>query len=133
MHYQASITLLLIAALAPSTATAQVGLSFERAAGLGLKAQPAAVWSPLETAFGTTAAQAWETLRPTDYALYSGGRDVPTLGLRTTESYAGLVYTGTGWGASFEAAYMGATRLEGATGFSALAPRRYAFTGQLHT
>lgn len=133
MHYQAPITLLLITALASSAATAQVGLSFERAAGLGLKAQPASVWSPLDTVFGTTATHAWGTLRPTDYALYSGGREVSTLGLRATESYSGIVYSGAGWGASFEAAYTGAPRLEGATGFSPLAPRRYAFTGQLHT
>jgi hypothetical protein len=118
-------TLLAIAALAPVVAAGQAGLSFERSAGLGLKPDPVEIAASPISAFGETATQAWLGLRADagDYALY-GGHDGPRIGLRAAESYAGVVYSASGWGTSLEAAY---------TNLSALAPGRYAVTGQMHT
>ena len=126
MRCPASLTLFVVAALAPVMAAGQAGLSFERSAGLGLKPGPveAAPALPLST-FGEAATQAWLGLRAGagDYALY-GANDGPRLGLRAAESYAGVVYGASGWGTSLEAAY---------TSLPGLAQGRYAVTGQMHT
>jgi hypothetical protein len=124
MRSSASLVLVL-AALAPVIAAGQAGLSFERAAGLGLKSEPVEFPAPPLSTFGDTGTQAWLGLRAGagDYALY-GGHDVPRLGLRPAESHAGVVYAASGWGTSLEAAY---TTLPG------LAAGRYAVTGQMHT
>src|SRR5688572_17949893 len=94
-------TILVLAALAPAAATGQAALSFERAAGLGLKPQSAEAFTSGH-AFGEAAVRAWQGLPAGDYALYGG--DAPRLGLRTGESHAGIVYSASGWGTSFEAA-----------------------------
>lgn len=122
MRCPASYMLFVLAAIAPVAATGQAGLSLERAAGLGLKSESAEAQAP--STFGESATQAWLGLRAGagDYALY-GGHDGPRLGLRGAESYAGVVYSATGWGTSLEAAY---------TNLSGLAPGRYAVTGQMH-
>jgi hypothetical protein len=116
--------ILVIAALAPVMAAAQAGLSFERVAGLGLKSESVEPPAPSLSTFGDTATQAWLELRQGagDYALY-GGHDSPRLGLRAAESYAGVVYSASGWGTSLEAAY---------TNLAGVAPGRYAVTGQMH-
>ena len=125
MRCPATITLFVLAALAPAAATGQAGLSLERASGLGLKPEPAETFAPPLSTFGDAAAQAWLGLRASasDYALY-GGHDGPRLGLRAADSYAGVVYSASGWGTSLEAAYTNAP------GF---AQGRYAVTGQMHT
>jgi hypothetical protein len=125
MRYPACYSLFLVAALAPVTAAGQAGLSFERATGLGLKprAEEPAPAPPL-SGFGDAATQAWQALRAGagDYALY-GKLDGPRLGLRAAESYAGVVYSASGWGTSLEAAY---------TNPPGMAQGRYAITGQMH-
>ena len=125
MRCPTSFTLFFIAALAPVVAAGQAGLSFERAAGLGLKHEPTETSAPPLSTFGESATQAWLGLRAGggDYALY-GGYDGPRLGLRAVESYSGVVYSASGWGTSLEAGY--ATP-------PGLAVGRYAVTGQVHT
>ncbi len=123
MRYTVSHTILFLAALVPAAAAGQAGLSFERAAGLGLKPEPAEVFAPGH-AFGEAAVRARRGLAAGDYALYAAGYDVPRLGLRAVESRAGVVYSASSWATSFEAAY---------SHLSPIAPGRYALTGQLHT
>lgn len=105
-------------------AAAQAGLSYERAGvGLGIKPQLDASL-PEKVAFGGEPVHAWPGRRP-DYTLYSGVRELPHLGLRSAETYGGIVYPLSGlWGSSLEA---------GVVQESWLAPRRYALTGQIHT
>jgi hypothetical protein len=124
MRFSAAL-LSVLAALAPVMAAGQAGLSFERAAGLGLKPESVAAPAAALSAFGDTATQAWLGLRAAagDYTLY-GGNDGPRLGLRAAESYAGVVYSASGWGTSLEATY---------TNIPGLAPGHYAVTGQMHT
>jgi hypothetical protein len=123
MRYPASLTLITLFAFAPGAA-GQVGLSLERAAGLGLKSQSSFALSEEEPVFGGAAAHAWQALRGSDYSLFGGARDVPRLGLRAAESYTGMVYSGAGWGSTLEVGYLPD---------SMTTPRRYALTGQLHT
>ena len=118
------IAVALTAAAAAGVAVAQAGLSTERA-GLGLKPLRDAAAPPSGFAFGDEAVYAWQGTRPADYALYGGVRELPRLGLRSTESYGGVFYPlSDTWGSSLEA---------GIVQESLLAPRRYALTGQLHT
>jgi hypothetical protein len=120
MRYAISSTLPAVMLLVSSVASAQIGLSPERA-GLGLKTQSRAA---AEWAFGD-AAQGWQVRGPADYALYRGTRDLLQTGLRATESYAGIVHSYSGgWGSSFETSYVQE---------SLVAPRSYALSGQLHT
>lgn len=121
MRYSNSFTLPAIMLLVSSVASAQVGLSHERA-GLGLKPQARAA---ADLAFGGEAAQVWQARGRSDYALYGGARELLQTGLRPAESYAGIVYSFSGgWGSSLEAGYVQE---------SLVAPRSYALTGQLHT
>ena len=92
MRYAKSFTLPAVMLLASSVASAQVGLSYERA-GLGLKLQPRAA---AEWAFGGEAAHTWQALGKTDYALYRGTRDMPQSGIRASESYSGIVQSYSG-------------------------------------
>ena len=124
MRFPAPLSLIVVMALLPSAAGGQTGLSFERAAGLGLKSHAEAGVPLSDMGFGGAAAHSWQALGANEYALYGGGRDEPRLGLRTTESFAGLVYGAAGWGASFEVAH---------SPLSPLAAGRYSLTGQLHT
>jgi len=125
MRRPASFTLFVLVALAPAAATGQAGLSFERAAGLGLKPEALETPASPHSTFGEAATQTWLGLRAGagDFALY-GEQDAPRLGLRAAESYAGVVYSASGWGTSLEAGY---------TNRAGLAPGRYAVTGQMHT
>ena len=122
MRCTAPTVLIVLAALLPGAAAADIGLSSDRA-GLGLKSD-APAWSPTDGMFGLAAAQTWDTLGFNDYSLYGGGREAPMLGLRAAEAYAGIVYSGTGWGSSLEASHAHA---------SALAPASFALAGQVHT
>lgn len=107
--------------LVSNLASAQVGLSYERA-GLGLKLQSRAA---AEWAFGGEAAHNWQALSKNDYALYRGTRDVPQPGMRVSESYSGIVHSFSGgWGSSFESSYAQE---------SLVAPRSFALSGQLHS
>ena len=103
---------------------AQSGLSYERAGvGLGIKTSPDLA-PPVDPVFGGEPTYLWQPARP-DYALYSGVRELPHLGLRPAESYGGIAYSLSGiWGSSLEA---------GVVQESWLAPWRYALTGQIHT
>ena len=112
----------LVAASPAEAAVAQAGLS-PAASGVGLKHRDTPQAADL--AFGGEAMQAWRSSRSSDYSLYGGAREAPRLGLRTDESYGGVVYSfGRRWGSSLEA---------GVAPESPLAPRRYSLAGQLHT
>lgn len=125
MRYPLKFTLIALLALAPGAAMGQAGLSSELAGGLGLKLRTGTAAVPADLAFGGEATQVWLATRASDYALYGGARTAPRLGLRAAESYGGIVYfMPGGWGSSFEAGYAQE---------SALSPRRYTLTGQLHT
>jgi hypothetical protein len=115
-----SISLLLLVLLTSSVAMAQTGLSHARA-GLGLK--PAR--SAADAVPGNEVVRVWQERRSSDFAIYGGSRDVPLSGLRSAESYAGIVYPLAGdLGVSLESGYISETPLT---------PRRYALTGQLHS
>jgi hypothetical protein len=124
MRYPATLTIAILMALAPAAATGQAGLYLDRAAGLGLKPSPSATQYPATGVFSDAAVQAWQGLRASEYALYSGGSDASPLGLRASESYVGVIYSSGAWASSFEVAHMDATPLT---------PRRYTLTGQVHT
>ena len=110
-------------ALAAAAAPAQTGLSFERAAGLGLKASYAVAGEPADLAFGGSGMRAWQLSAASEYALYGGARDTP--GLRASEIYGGVVHAlPRGWGSTLEIAQ--ATE-------SLVSPRRYSLTGQVYT
>ncbi len=114
----------LAAATAAGVVAAQAELSNERA-GLGLKPLRDAAAPPAGFAFGGEPVQPWQIRHPADYALYGGVRELPRLGLQSTESYGGVFYPLSGtWGSSLEA---------GIVQESLLAPRRYSLAGQLHT
>lgn len=118
------IAVSLAAAAAASVAVAQSGLTVERF-GLGLKAR-AGTAAPLpDAAPGNDPAQLWRAARTSEFALISGVRDAPRLGLRAFESYGGIAYAPPGgWGSSFEAGFAQDT-LD--------SPRRYSLGGQMHT
>ena len=124
MGYSLRFTLIaaaLLAAGAPGIASAQAGLARERA-GLGIKPGTPA---PESLVFGGEAAAAWQGGRTSDYSLYAGAREQPRLGMNETGAYGGIVQPLTGSiGSSLEAGYVQE---------SLLSPRRYVFTGQLHT
>ncbi len=124
MGYSLRFTLFaaaLLAVGAAGVASAQAGLARERA-GLGINPGPAA---PELLMFGGEAAAAWQGGRTSDYTLYAGARDQQRLGMNETGAYGGIVQPLTGtFGSSLEAGYVQE---------SLLAPRRYLFTGQLHT
>jgi hypothetical protein len=122
MRYTIPYPFLAVMLLASGTASAQAGLSYERAAGLGLRHQAGGPALAADWAFGGEAAQVWQTRRSSDYALYGGARDA---GLRPAESYLGIVYAlPRGWGSSLEA---------GHAQESPIAPRRLTLTGQVHS
>lgn len=120
MRGAASFSLLALLLLACNGAGAEPGLSYERAAGLGLKpARSAATAAP-----GSEVVMAWQERRSSDYALYRGSRDASISGLRPGESYLGIVHPLAGdLAVSLEGGYVPD---------SLLAPRRYALTGQVH-
>jgi len=126
MGYSLRFTLIaaaLLAAGAAGVASAQAGLARERA-GLGIKPGTPAP-EPLVFVFGGEAAAAWLGSRTSDYSLYAGAREQPRLGINETGVYGGIVQPLTGsLGSSLEAGYVQE---------SLLGPRRYVFTGQLHT
>ncbi|MGH6630089.1 MAG: hypothetical protein ACREB3_10190, partial [Burkholderiales bacterium] len=125
MRYPCKLTLTVLLALASGAALAQAGLSYERAAGLGLKPQTGGAALPAGLVSGGQAMQVWQTTRASDHALYGGAREAPRLGLHAAESYGGIVYSlPGGWGSSLEAGFAQE---------SPLAPRSFALTGQLHT
>src|SRR5688500_4852293 len=119
-----SITLAVLWAVAPAAAMGQTGLSFERAAGLGLKSPHSAPPLQPDALFGGAAVHAWQAVAAGGYALYGEAEDIRRLGLRAVESQAGIVYSRGVWASSFEVAH---------AQISPLAPRRYALSGQLHT
>ncbi|HET9404841.1 MAG TPA: hypothetical protein VFO57_09685 [Burkholderiales bacterium] len=122
MRYPYNLALIALFAFAPGAAMGQ--MSPERVAGLGLRSQADMAPVSADLAFGSEAAQVWQTMRSLDYSLYGGARAAPNFGLRAAESYGGIVYSlPGGWGSSLEAAYV-----QG----SPASPRRYALTGQLH-
>jgi hypothetical protein len=123
MRSPASFTLAALLAFAPATATGQAGLSFEPGTGIGLKVRAATPDLSSDGSFGGAATQAWQMLPASEFALYSGGSEVPRLGLRAGESYTGIVYSRAGWGSSLEMGY---------THLTPFAPQRYSLTGQLH-
>ena len=111
----------LIAAGAAGVAAAQAELSRDRA-GLGIKPGTAA---PDPLVFGGEGAAAWPVSRASDYSLYVGAREQARLGASEMGTYGGIVQPLSGsFGTSLEAGYVQETLL---------APRRYVFTGQLHT
>jgi hypothetical protein len=124
MRYPFGLTLTAVAltvAAVPVLCAAQARLSYEQS-GLGLKQQTGvAAVAP----FGGEAAQLWQTLNPSDFALYGGARELARIGLGPGETYGGVTYAfPRGWGSSLEAGY---------TPESQFAPRRYALTGQVQT
>jgi hypothetical protein len=124
MGYSLRFTLIaaaLLAAGAAGVASAQAGLASERA-GLGIKPGTPA---PEPLLFGGDAVAIWQGSRTSDYSLYAGAREQPRLGMNETGMYSGIVQPLTAsFGSSLEAGYVQE---------SLLAPRRYVFTGQLHT
>lgn len=124
MRYPFGLTLTAIAltaAAVPLICAAQARLSYEQS-GLGLKQQTDVV---VEPPFDGEAAQFWRTVRPSDFALYGGARELARIGIGPAETYGGVAYAfRRGWGSSLEAGYAPE---------SLLAPRRYALTGQVHT
>lgn len=122
MRTTARLALAALMALAPAAATGQTGLSFDSGSGLGLKLRAPGAELPAYAGFGTTAVQAWETMRG-NFALYGGGDEVARLGAQGGAAYAGIVYSRPGWGTSLELTH---------TRGSLIAPQRYALTGQLH-
>jgi hypothetical protein len=124
-HLPKHLTLVFLLAFTACAAMAEPGTVREHIAGLGLQSRSDAATSPADLAFGSEAAQVWQSSRSPDYTLYAGSRATSRLGLRADESYGGIVYSlPRGWGSSLEAGYAQE---------SLLAPRRYALTGQLHT
>ena len=120
MRRAAPFTFVAVMLLASGMAGAETGLSQGRA-GLGLKPQSR---NAVNGAFGGEAAQAWQARGSSNYALYGGARDLPQWELRPAESYTGIVHALTGgWAASLEMGNVPET---------ALAPRPYSLTGQLH-
>ncbi|MBI2295825.1 MAG: hypothetical protein HYU76_07295 [Betaproteobacteria bacterium] len=114
----------LAAAAATGIAGAAQGLWSERA-GLGLQPSRDAPAPTAAFAFGGEPAYALQARRSADYRLYGGVRELPHLGLRSTESYSGVLYAlSDAWRSSFEA---------GTAGETSFAPRRYSLSGQLHT
>ena len=121
MRHAISFAFVAVTLLTPGAAGAQTGLSHERA-GLGLRPQAGGPAQTADRVFGGEAAHLWQTRLSSDYRLYGGAREA---GLQPAESYAGIVYAlPSGWGSSFEA---------GQAQETALAPRRIALTGQLHS
>jgi hypothetical protein len=118
-------TLAALLAFASGAALGEPGMTREHIAELGLQPRSGTVTLPADLAFGGEATRAWQSSRSPDYTLYAGSRATSRLGLRSDESYGGIVYSlPRGWGSSLEAGYAQE---------SLLAPRRYALTGQLHT
>lgn len=116
-------TLVAFALAVPALACAQSGLSLQ-SGGLGLKLRGESPAPAFHAALGADPASAWRRARGFDYTLYGGTRELVRPGLRTTETYGGIVYPlGRAWGYSLEA---------GVVPESPLAPRRYALSGQLH-
>lgn len=125
MRTSSKFALLALLSLGSGIALAQTGLSYGRAAGVGLKPLEGTSVETYQSnpVLGSQAAVLWQSTKPFDYALY-GARDEARLGLRATASYAGVVYAlRGGWGSSLEAGVQD----------SPLTPRRYAVAGRLHT
>lgn len=97
----------------------------EYLAELGLQAQPGTPKPSVNPAIGSEAVQVWQNARASEYTLYAGTRSASGIGLRTMESYGGIVYSlPGGWGSSVEAGF---------TQETLFVPRRYTLAGQLHT
>jgi len=124
MRYPLGLTLTAIALTAaalPLLCAAQAQLSYEQS-GLGLKQQTRVAAEPPP---GGEAAQLWQTVHPSNFALYGGTRDLARIGLGPGETYGGVIYAfPRGWGSSLEAGY---------APDSPITPRRYALTGQVQT
>ena len=124
MRYPLGLTLTAIALTAaalPLLCAAQAQLSYEQS-GLGLKQHTRVAAEP---PLGGEAAQLWQTVHPSNFALYGGTRDLARIGLGPGETYGGVIYAfPRGWGSSLEAGYAPE---------SPFAPRRYALTGQVQT
>lgn len=123
--FKSIIPAVALAAMAVATgADAQSGLAPERS-GLGLKSRTDAFALPLEVPSSDEGVQAWHATPRSEFALISGIRNAPRLGLYAVESYGGIVYTpAAGWGSSFEAGFARDT-LD--------SPRRYSLGGQMQT
>jgi hypothetical protein len=123
MRYPLGLTLKVItlaAAALPLICAAQARLSYEQS-GLGLRHQTGVTAEP---PFSGEPALLWQTLNPSDFALYGGARELARIGLGPAETYGGVAYAfPRGWRSSFEAGY---------TPESVFGPRRYALTGQVH-
>ncbi len=93
--------------------------------GLGLKSPEETPAPSSYLAPGGDPAVGWPVRHPFDYALYGGLRELPRLGLRSTETVGGVFYPlSDAWKSSLEA---------GVAPESWLAPRRYSLSGQVRT